>query len=383
MALLTKISTVVLALLTLLPPAPVSAAEPSGGTGAETEPTATEIQRWVEGLGASKFGERAFATQKLIAAGRPAIDPVVEAVKQGDLEVIVRGIHVLREIALSHTSDDLDTALMALERLASKTDTSTGRRAAETLRRLAGLRQRRSKDELRQLGATIHVPPTGLGRQVMYGVDTLEINEQFRGNGDDLARLRWLPDVRQVVFEGPQVKGEWLAHLAKMTSLQYLTLRGVNVGDAGLAHVNKVATLQHVRILYCPLSDRSMESLKELKGLAKLSLFGTNVTPDEAKQLADVLDTTEIDYREGAFLGIGGDAHPLGFIVGTVHEKSAASRAGLQYGDVITKFAGRKTPDFEALTALIGKQRSGDTVKIEWIRRGETMSKEVQLGEWK
>jgi hypothetical protein len=382
MVLLTKISTVVLALLTMLPPAPVSAAEPSGGTGTANEPTATEIQRWVEGLGAKRFGERAFATQKLIAAGRPAIDPVVEAVKQGDLEVIVRGIHVLREIALSHTSDDLDTALMALEQLARITDSSTGRRAAETLNRLAGLRQRRAKDELRQLGATVHMPETGLGRQIMYGVDTLEIDEKFRGNGEDLARLRWLPDVRQVVFEGPQVKDEWLAHLAKMTSLHYLTLREVNVGDVGLAHVNKVATLQHVRILYCPLSDRSMESLKGLKGLAKLSLFGTKVTSDGAKQLADALDTTEVDYRQGAFLGIGGDAHPLGFIVGTVHEKSAASRAGLQYGDVITKFAGQKAPDFEALTALIGKQRPGDTVKIELIRRGQTMNKEVQLGEW-
>jgi hypothetical protein len=372
----------VLVLLTVLPAAPASAAQSAASATGDGGPTAAEIELWVERLGAKRFGERAQATQELIAAGRPAIEPVVQAVKNGDLEVVVRGIHILREIALAQLSDEQDTALLALEELAGDTDTSTGRRAAETLQRLAGLRQRRAIDELRQLGATVHIPETGLGRQIVYGIDTLEIDEKFTGGRDDLVRLRWLPDIRQVVLEGSRVKDTWLSELERLPALHYLTLREVEVGNAGLAHMGKIADLQHVRILYCQISDESLESLKRFKHLSKLSLFGTQVTPEGAQQLVDALATTEVDYRQGAFLGIGGDAHPLGFIVGTVHDKSAAARAGLQYGDVITKFAGQKAPDFERLTELIGKQRPGNTVKIELIRRGETITKEVALGEW-
>jgi S1-C subfamily serine protease len=125
-----------------------------------------------------------------------------------------------------------------------------------------------------------------------------------------------------------------------------------------------------------------LEHLKRLKAPTKLTLFGTEVTPDGAAQLAKAMDATEIDYRHGAFLGIGGGGHPLGFLIETVHADSAAARVGLQRNDVIVKFDGQKVLDFEGLTALIGKHAPGATVRLEILRDSKTTVKEVKLGAW-
>jgi hypothetical protein len=269
-----------------------------------------------------------------------------------------------------------------LEQLANDSGTSTGRRAAAMLSRLAILRQRRALDELQELGARVYTPNVEIGRQMVFGVLTVEIDDQFKGDLQDLARLKWLPEVEQLVFDGPQVKDEWLAPLKQMGSLSYITLKRAEITDAGLAHLSDVPQLHHLRILYCPITDLGLARLKKLKVLAALTLFGTRVTPAGAQQLATDLAAVDIDYRRGAFLGIGGSGHPQGFIVSTVHANSAAARVGMQSGDLIVKFDGEKVIDFTELTALIGRHEPGDKVRLEVLRGGKPLTKEVELGAW-
>jgi S1-C subfamily serine protease len=111
-------------------------------------------------------------------------------------------------------------------------------------------------------------------------------------------------------------------------------------------------------------------------------LFGTAVTPQGAQRLADALTGAVVDHRLGGFLGVGCRQHLLGCEVAEVREGSAAAAAGVALHDVIVKYDGDRTPDFQTLTKLISAHPAGKTVTMEILRGGETLSKQITLGEW-
>ena len=85
----------------------------------------------------------------------PAIEPLVAALVENNLEVTTRAIHVLRELALGLDLETEEAARAALEEIASPRGTAAARRARETLNALDLLRQDRALAELKQLGAVI------------------------------------------------------------------------------------------------------------------------------------------------------------------------------------------------------------------------------------
>lgn len=73
---------------------------------------------------------------------------------------------------------------------------------------------------------------------------------------------------------------------------------------------------------------------------------------------------------------------PEGAFVRDVVRGSAADRAGVEAGDVITKFAGEKiVQDKGGLAALVNKHRVGDKVDIEVWRDGKTLTLTAVLSE--
>lgn len=59
---------------------------------------------------------------------------------------------------------------------------------------------------------------------------------------------------------------------------------------------------------------------------------------------------------------------------------SAAAKAGLESGDVITAIDDRRIDDTEALIATVRSYRPGDTVKVTYLRNGKEDSTELELG---
>ena len=51
---------------------------------------------------------------------------------------------------------------------------------------------------------------------------------------------------------------------------------------------------------------------------------------------------------------------------------SGAEKAGLQSGDIITEFSGKKIMNMEQLVEILGAQKVGTTVKVHIIRNGES-----------
>ncbi len=95
-----------------------------------------------------------------------------------------------------------------------------------------------------------------------------------------------------------------------------------------------------------------------------------------------VLLASPASADERAFLGVstapaeGGK----GLLVQEVTEGSGAEKAGIQEGDVILRFAGKKPKDFEALAAAVRSRKPGDKVEVIVLRDGEDQKLEVVLG---
>jgi len=70
----------------------------------------------------------------------------------------------------------------------------------------------------------------------------------------------------------------------------------------------------------------------------------------------------------------------VGADVATVEPDSAASKAGIRVGDVITRFNDLAVGEPEQLTAAVREQPGGSKVKITVLRNGQEQTFDVTLG---
>jgi putative serine protease PepD len=58
---------------------------------------------------------------------------------------------------------------------------------------------------------------------------------------------------------------------------------------------------------------------------------------------------------------------------------SAAEQTGLRAGDVITAVDGRPVADHREVAILVRRKRVGDTIRVEFLRNGESHQVEAVL----
>ncbi|HWP20318.1 MAG TPA: DegQ family serine endoprotease [Burkholderiaceae bacterium] len=113
---------------------------------------------------------------------------------------------------------------------------------------------------------------------------------------------------------------------------------------------------------------------------------------DEAMRVADQLRTTgrvirgrigvQIDQvsREVAeSIGLG---KPTGALVRSVEEGGPAARAGLEPGDIITRFDGKPVEKASDLPRIVGNTKPGSKVDVQVFRRGATRTLNVTVAEF-
>jgi hypothetical protein len=325
-------------------PTPAGSSEKPAGTPIEEPlpPPTDEISRWIKQLDSDEYWTREDASKRLFRAGRAAVAALSEAARSPKLEVSTRAVAVLAQlIELDDPRIEL-AAESVLEEIAASRVTSAAARAETALEGYRGSRQERALARLRELGAS--VVATSFSNGDVAAVQ-ITIGEGWRGNTDDLVALKRIPKLQRLsIYEG-------------------------SVDDGALQH---------------------LLSLKQLTGL---ELFGTGISDDGLKELTKELANTKIDRRKGGLLGVGGDptVRGGGCFVTTVQPGTAADKAGLQPGDVITKFEGKEVSDFTALTELISAKGGGETVELEFERQtqvGEKIEKQsftrkATLDRWK
>lgn len=84
-----------------------------------------------------------------------------------------------------------------------------------------------------------------------------------------------------------------------------------------------------------------------------------------------------------AMLGVVTDEHDKGAEIASVSKESAAEKAGLKEGDVITKIGEDKIEDTEDVTKAVRSRKPGDKVAITYLRDGKEQKATAELGKWK
>ncbi|MPN20055.1 Serine protease Do-like HtrA [bioreactor metagenome] len=70
---------------------------------------------------------------------------------------------------------------------------------------------------------------------------------------------------------------------------------------------------------------------------------------------------------------------PVGVYITNVANFSIAQKGGLQPGDVIIKFDGKKVETVEELNKIKDSHKDGDTIPIEFVRNGQNMTANLKI----
>jgi hypothetical protein len=344
--------------------------------------SANRIAELVGALDADTFADRESATLDLLSIGAETIEPLLASLATANLEPSNRALHVLRELAGGEDEACAAAARGALVR-AAKASSAVGKRAEASLREVDRIRRERAENAMEKLGAIFENTDSRVGLiPIKFDMRSLSIGPDWKGGEGDWKHLQALHDVERITLEGERIDDGVLARVAAMPALLVVTVKRAKITPAGLGELIRLPRLQQLEINYTPIGDEGIEPLAKLGATPWFRLFGTRITPEAADRLHKALPAATIDYRQGAFLGVGCGPHVLGCQVTNVHPGSAAEKGGLMYGDVIVRYNGEKTPDFEALTKQIAANAAGDTVAVEILRDGEKLERKVTLGEW-
>jgi hypothetical protein len=111
----------------------------------------------------------------------------------------------------------------------------------------------------------------------------------------DLARLRHLPDLRELDLSFTRVTDEGLIHLESLKELVRLDLSGTRVTDAGLPRLQKFPALTTLDLYRTRVTDAGLEPLRALQSLRLLVVRGTAVTEEAAKRFHELRPEVQVD----------------------------------------------------------------------------------------
>jgi hypothetical protein len=310
---------------------PVAAVHADGDTPtpAATPPAQPEqIVRWIEELDDNRFDAREKAQQQLDNAGAIALEQVAETALTGSLESSTRALNIL--LSWSEAKDHA-LRIAALERIVKLPQRPTEAELAGEI--LSDAREEAALAKIVELGG-LHTGDSQAGVFVTTK------------SGRTVGPVQ--------VILGAHWKG----------------------GIDGLDELKKVRRATTLSLHSSPLGDDAIPKLLELSQLRRIELYGSKLTSDGVAELREKLPPeTILAVRSGARLGIQGLQATGMAQVDRVIEGSAAEKAGLLPGDVITEFEGEKIDSFTALTDRIATHQPGDSVELKINRPDQTRTK--------
>ena len=155
----------------------------------------------------------------------------------------------------------------------------------------------------------------------------------------------------------------------------------INPGNSGGALVNSSGEIIGVNVAIASAGSGSSSSSSGNIGV------GFSIPINHAKRVAqEIIDTGKASHAQ---LGVSvkkktassaASEFSVGAEVATVEADSAAGKAGIKVGDVITKFDDLAIGEPEQLTAAVREQSAGSSVKITVLRNGAEQTLDVTLG---
>jgi S1-C subfamily serine protease len=108
-----------------------------------------------------------------------------------------------------------------------------------------------------------------------------------------------------------------------------------------------------------------VDNLVRYGRVLRLGIMGTELTPGTAKQI-QAETGVKVTVKEGIF-------------VADVQSGSAADKAGIQPGDIITSAAGKTVRVMRDLTTLVRRAHPGERIDLIVVRKGREMRIRVLL----
>ncbi|MFJ3956406.1 S1C family serine protease [Arthrobacter sp. NPDC090010] len=158
----------------------------------------------------------------------------------------------------------------------------------------------------------------------------------------------------------------------------------INPGNSGGALVNGQGQVIGVNVAIATAGSSSSSDSSSSGNIG----VGFSIPINYAKRIAnDIIQNGKATHGQ---LGTTVQSAPAGSSsssafsdggqVVSVSSGSAAEKAGIRKGDVITNFAGFAISDSQELTAAVREQPAGSTVTVKILRNGKSMDVQVTLG---
>ncbi len=349
------------------------------------------IEQYIADLDAQKYDARMAATRELVAHGERAVPPLTSALRDApSRELQARGLEVLVRIArrtiVAGNEFNLDggAAESALAELAEGSDGVFSVRARQKLEVLRKDQQQAATEQLARLGGTISQKRFTFYGNGIYLFRCLSLAKGWSGTARDLSRLKYLRNIEAIAMDGPYVSDEYLRVLHAHPEIRLVEIKHGKIQDDSVVLLRELPHLEFLSLYYTPITDNAVSALAELSPQSLL-LFGTLISETGREALVAKLPNSFVDYRRGAFLGIGGPEQPLpqsmGCEVNQVAANSAAARAGITLGDIIVSYENKPVRCFEEIREMIGHNAAGDRVQVELLRNDQKLKLMVVLGE--
>lgn len=329
------------------------------------------VQQLIDDLSSRKFIQRETATLELIDRGTSVIPLLEKNISQQNYEGLTRSIHVLVQLSLQVKTARFgpsNGAKQTLDLLAQSTDNRIARRAATALTRINKIREEEALTEFRKLGGWIERVYTRIGPNSKY-VIRMYLNTSWRGTEEDLYLLTWITTAQELLIEGVDLSGNWMPIIGKMRNLESLVLKRCTLHDKLFAEVRHLKKLSNLDLRYCPITDTGLQPLTSMTQLLYVKLYGTLGTKDVAESIRQDAQA-DVDYRQGAFLGVGCRQPPGPCYIESIQDGTAADKGGLVVGDIVTGFDDRKVESFLDLRKIISDYAAGDKSVVHILRLG-------------
>ena len=222
--------------------------------------------------------------------------------------------------------------------------------------------------------AVLKIDATGLNAAAFGDSDQIEVGERAVAIGNPMGQ------VHGSVTAGIISAVEQELTIDDVTINAIQTDAAINPGNSGGALFDSYGNV--IGIVYAKSSSVSIEGIgyaipvNNIKDLVAQMINDPDSVKDQTKGSQIMLGITIRDITEDMSKQY---SMPVGVYITEVSSMSAAERAGLQKGDIITEFAGETVTSADDLNAIKAKQTSGDTVSVKIDRNGKEMTLDLVI----
>ena len=222
--------------------------------------------------------------------------------------------------------------------------------------------------------AVLKIDATGLNAAAFGDSDQIEVGELAVAIGNPMGQ------VHGSVTAGIISAVEQELTIDDVTINAIQTDAAINPGNSGGALFDSYGNV--IGIVYAQSSSVSIEGIgyaipvNNIKDLVAQMINDPDSVKDQTKGSQIMLGITIRDITEDMSKQY---SMPVGVYITEVSSMSAAERAGLQKGDIITEFAGETVTSADDLNAIKAKQTSGDTVSVKIDRNGKEMTLDLVI----